>query len=277
MFQIVIISLGYPALSFIFVLIYIICCSTTLLTICNKKKSLKIKKRKVVNKKKKRTSSSKKSQKATTYYVDGARAIGMLRECEKRCEGTIERARHNYVKVMDKAYEDARKEIAECKKKREEQHQKYVARLQKEELDYEATLENRNRAKLREIDKMVVKNRDKVIDDIMKVVLKIQPVMHHNVPDLRKARQTKSSLSQQITKQPSQNLSTKNQQKAKILPIVRKVSYKEPTPSESSITSSTSNSTSSDSELSIREQHKSRQKSQQENNRKQQSNVPKQK
>uniref|UniRef100_A0A915LUK8 Band 7 domain-containing protein n=1 Tax=Meloidogyne javanica TaxID=6303 RepID=A0A915LUK8_MELJA len=159
-----------------------------LLTICNKRKSLKIKKQKVV--KKKSASNSKKKQKST-YYVDGARAIGMLRECEKRCEVTIEKARHNYVRVMDKAYEDARREIAEFKKKREEQHQKYVIRLQKEELDYAAILENKNRAKLREIDKMVTKNRDNVIDDIMKVVLKIQPLMHHNVTDLRKAKQIK--------------------------------------------------------------------------------------
>uniref|UniRef100_A0A915P820 Band 7 domain-containing protein n=1 Tax=Meloidogyne floridensis TaxID=298350 RepID=A0A915P820_9BILA len=140
-------------------------------------KSLKIKKQKVV--KKKSASNSKKKQKST-YYVDGARAIGMLRECEKRCEVTIEKARHNYVRVMDKAYEDARREIAEFKKKREEQHQKFVIRLQKEELDYAAILENKNRAKLREIDKMVTKNRDNVIDDIMKVVLKIQPLMHYN-------------------------------------------------------------------------------------------------
>ncbi|CAK5076283.1 unnamed protein product [Meloidogyne enterolobii] len=105
-------SFNYPALSLIFVFVYTICCSTTFLAICNKKKSLKIKKQKIV---KKSASNSKKKQK-TTYYVDGARAIGMLRECEKRCEVTIEKARHNYVRVMDKAYEDARREIAEFKK-----------------------------------------------------------------------------------------------------------------------------------------------------------------
>uniref|UniRef100_A0A914MFM9 Uncharacterized protein n=1 Tax=Meloidogyne incognita TaxID=6306 RepID=A0A914MFM9_MELIC len=268
-------SFNYPALPLIFVFVYTICCSTTFLAICNKRKSLKIKKQKVV--KKKSASNSKKKQKST-YYVDGARAIGMLRECEKRCEVTIEKARHNYVRVMDKAYEDARREIAEFKKKREEQHQKFVIRLQKEELDYAAILENKNRAKLREIDKMVTKNRDNVIDDIMKVVLKIQPLMHHNVTDLRKAKQIKSSSTQLISKQPSQNFSEKNQQRAKILPIVKKITYKEPSiSSESSTSSSTSSSISSGSELSIREQNKSRQKSQKENNRKKQNNISKRK
>ncbi|KAF7636477.1 hypothetical protein Mgra_00004066 [Meloidogyne graminicola] len=244
----------FPSLSLIIVAIYIFFCSTTIVTVClHKKKSSKQIKPKIIKNKKK--IGSKKSKKST-YWVDGAKAIGMLLDCEKRCEVVIEKARHNYVRAMDKAYEVTRKEIADIKKKRDEQHQKFIIKIQKEQLDYETILENENRAKLKEIDKKVNKNRDKVIDDIMKAVLKIQPVLHHNVLDLRKVREVKSI--KQIRERQNHNLQIKGQQESKIpIKILSKGNKGQSSSTSSDSSSSSSESTSTTSELSKRKSYKS--------------------
>ena len=82
---------------------------------------------------------------------------------------------------LKEAKEDAAKEIEDYKKQRETQFQAQQTKYTDSKDDFAQKMKRDTDEKLREIEKGVSRNKEKVIEQLLELVYDIQPKLHRNI------------------------------------------------------------------------------------------------
>lgn len=106
--------------------------------------------------------------------------IQQLLAAEKRAAEKVSEARKRKAKRLKQAKEEAQDEVEKYRQERERQFKEFEAKHMGSREGVAAKIEAETKVKLEEMNKMLLKQQEPVIQDILNLVYDIKPELHAN-------------------------------------------------------------------------------------------------
>ena len=106
--------------------------------------------------------------------------IQKLLQAEKRAQDIISQARHKKNQKIKQAKDEAKVEVLNYKKEREQNFKNLEAQILGEKTNNEVIMQQRTEQQINEMQQRVVENQSKVSDLVIGIVCDVRPKLHVN-------------------------------------------------------------------------------------------------
>ncbi|XP_060525286.1 V-type proton ATPase subunit G-like [Cylas formicarius] len=106
--------------------------------------------------------------------------IQQLLAAEKRAAEKVAEARKRKVKRIKQARDEAQAEIEVYRAERERQFREYEAKYMGSKEDIAAKIDKETEVFLQNLEKMVIDNKEKVIEELIELAVDVKPEVHRN-------------------------------------------------------------------------------------------------